>query len=513
MDRDRADCRAESVYLMEDRPQPPARPPRRRRTPTPPHWADNILRFRLLGRGVIGSIGFLGVLLGISFTVIQLIAFLSPDPPKPEIESINLKRAVPGEEIVIAGKNLELVTEAHLLAGRSDEQIFFLPINGNKIMVNVPQGFAEGSYILEFSREEDESPVTAGNIEVIYPTPTPKPHPTATPGPQANDSADILPTIVPIPPALTPIPPTIIFANLNWDTARMQNAIARFIVENGYGYPTDTIPDLPGGAGDVWKSLVNGNINVYLELWLPNLREEWELALETGSVIPLGKSLDVTWQSGFVVPTYMIEGDPATGDALSPSLKTVHDLRSYAEVFALPDSDGKAVLWNCPPIWGCSKINEGQVRAYGLDDVIELRNPGSEEELFNRVLQANEDKLAWLGYMWSPTKTASTLSLTRLEEPSCDVGQNPEDGCGYDESRVRIAVHPSLVAEAADLVELFRKWDFKESTLFVAEECMGETGGDFEKAAVCYLKKEQAVWTQWVTTKAARKVREALLIQ
>ena len=71
-------------------------------------------------------------------------------------------------------------------------------------------------------------------------------------------------------------------------------------------------------------------------------------------------------------------------------------------------------------------------------------------------------------------------------------------------------MHPSLVAEAADLVELFRKWDFKESTLFVAEGCFEETGGSFEKAAVCYLKKEQAVWTQWVIKDAAQKVREAL---
>jgi len=88
---------------------------------------------------------------------------------------------------------------------------------------------------------------------------------------------------------------------------------------------------------------VNGSINVYLELWLPNLREEWEQASETGSVIPLGKSLDVTWQIGFVVPTYMIEGDPVTENALTPNLRTIQDLRDYNDVCTKPDSDGKAV--------------------------------------------------------------------------------------------------------------------------------------------------------------------------
>ena len=39
------------------------------------------------------------------------------------------------------------------------------------------------------------------------------------------------------------------------------------------------------------------------------------------------------------------------------------------------------------PIWNCSKINEGQVRAYGLDDVIELKDPGSEEALFKKCFR------------------------------------------------------------------------------------------------------------------------------
>ena len=215
--------RLEPGKLMENRPQPP-RTPRRRRPPTS-HWTDRILRFQVLGRGAIGSIGFLAVLLGLSFTIIQIVGVLKPDPPEPEIESVNLEKVVPGEEIVVAGQNLELVTEARLI-GPSDEQIFFLPVDGNKIMVNVPRGVAEGSYILEFSRKKDEPPVRAGNIEVVLPTPTTTPHPTPTPGLKpVNPSARV--------PTHTPIPPTIIFANLNWDTARLQNAIARFVVENG----------------------------------------------------------------------------------------------------------------------------------------------------------------------------------------------------------------------------------------------------------------------------------------
>ena len=35
---------------------------------------------------------------------------------------------------------------------------------------------------------------------------------------------------------------TIVFSDLNWTSAQVQNRIAQYIVEHGYGYPTDVIP-------------------------------------------------------------------------------------------------------------------------------------------------------------------------------------------------------------------------------------------------------------------------------
>ena len=33
----------------------------------------------------------------------------------------------------------------------------------------------------------------------------------------------------------------IVFSGLGWDSALLQNAVARYVVENGYGYPTSEI--------------------------------------------------------------------------------------------------------------------------------------------------------------------------------------------------------------------------------------------------------------------------------
>lgn len=47
----------------------------------------------------------------------------------------------------------------------------------------------------------------------------------------------------------------------------MQNRIAQYIIENGYGYPTDTIF---GGTLPNFQGLQKGDIDVALEIWLPN---------------------------------------------------------------------------------------------------------------------------------------------------------------------------------------------------------------------------------------------------
>ena len=177
---------------------------------------------------------------------------------------------------------------------------------------------------------------------------------------------------------------------------------------------------------------MNGSIQVNMEVWLPNQLEDWDQALESGSVIPLGKSLDLAWQSAFVVPTYLIEGNPG-GNAHAPGLRKVQDLRDFAEVFAKPGSNGKAVLWNCIGFSNCAKINKKQVSAYGLDNVIQLRDPGSYDVLIEKLLLANESKTPWLGYMWGPTIASRSVDLIRLEEPTCDVGMSPKDGCGYED--------------------------------------------------------------------------------
>ena len=290
---------------------------------------------------------------------------------------------------------------------------------------------------------------------------------------------------------------TIVFADLDWDSAQIQNAIARRIVEDGFGYPTDAIF---GGTIPLWQGLVGGDIDVSMEIWLPNQNDLWEPALAKGDIIPVGKSLDDNWQSAYVVPSYVAEQNPG--------LKTVQDLRDHIGIF--PQDGGKAVLVSCLSAWSCSGVNESQLKAYGLDDIITLQDPGSQASLFASLEGAYAKGEPWLGYLWGPTQPAAELDLVRLEEPVCAAGDGPGDGCGYPVAKIRIAVHPTLIQRAPMVIEFLRNWDFTAAVDVAANAYKAETDASFDEVATWFLKNHEASWSEWVPPHIADKVNDAL---
>ena len=60
---------------------------------------------------------------------------------------------------------------------------------------------------------------------------------------------------------------TIVFSNLNWTSAQVQNRIAQYLVEKGYDYPTDLVF---GATVPLFQGLRGGDTQVTMEIWLPN---------------------------------------------------------------------------------------------------------------------------------------------------------------------------------------------------------------------------------------------------
>ena len=295
----------------------------------------------------------------------------------------------------------------------------------------------------------------------------------------------------------------IIFSDLNWPSAQVQNRIAQYIVEKGYGYPTDAIL---GDTLPLFNGLRNGDSHVTMEIWLPNQIESWEEAKAAEEVIEIGESLGKDWQSAFVIPVYLQEE--------YPELDSVEDLKEdkYKALFATAETGGKARLVSCKIGWACEEVNAKQVEGYGLSDHIHIVTPGDGTTANADLYGAYERGEPWLGYQWGTNDPSLLLDLVRLEEPdyseSC---WQTTKACAYQDASILIAVHPDMPTRAEDVVSMLGNWTFDTEEYKSVARWMNENeNATVNNAALWWLNDNTDVWTEWTTPEAAEAISAAL---
>ena len=311
-------------------------------------------------------------------------------------------------------------------------------------------------------------------------------------------------TLAACDPAGAPEKPTIVFSDLNWTSAQFQNRVAQYILEEGYGYPTDVVF---GATLPLFQGLRRGDAQVTMEIWLPNQDEVWEDAQISGEVVSVGQSLGRDWQSAFVIPGYLQEQ--------YPELDSVEDLKDerFKELLSGPETGGKARLVSCAIGWACEEVNAAQVEAYGLSEHVHIVTPGDGTAANADLYGAYERGEPWLGYQWGTNDPAVELDLVALKEPPySDECWFTTKACAYEPATILIAVYPGLLAEAPEVVALLKAWDMSIEHYAKAGKWRRENPeADINDTALWWLATNRAVWSQWVTTDVAAAVNEALV--
>ena len=289
----------------------------------------------------------------------------------------------------------------------------------------------------------------------------------------------------------------IVFSDLNWPSAEIQARVAAYIVEHGYGYPTDLVA---GDTVSLWAALVSNDTHVTMEIW--PAQQEWLLDVEEGTLVEVGLSLDTGWEA-WVIPQYLKDANPG--------LVSVTDLPDYADLFVTADSRGKARFVTCIPGWACEQVNAAKVEAYGLTDYVDLLNPGSGAGLFADLEAAYAKGDAWVGYMWHPTALSVRLDLYVLEEPAySDECWSTTKACAYPEAKVLIMVNKSLPERAPEVVEFLENWSFKAADQVATELWMEENNAASDAGALWYLRNFRDTWASFIPADIAEKVDKAL---
>ena len=126
----------------------------------------------------------------------------------------------------------------------------------------------------------------------------------------------------------------------------LHNELARIIVTEGYeGYDFK----LSTGSSTMnWQALIAGDVDIDIESWTENVAS-YPDDIANGYIVELGVLVEDSAQ-GLYVPRYVIEGDAERGiEAVAPDLKTVEDLKMYADLFPDEEDSTKGRLYGSIP--------------------------------------------------------------------------------------------------------------------------------------------------------------------
>jgi glycine betaine/proline transport system substrate-binding protein len=298
------------------------------------------------------------------------------------------------------------------------------------------------------------------------------------------------------------------FADLSWDSIQVHNRIAGFILKNGYGYDVEY---LPGETIPMVTGLIRGDLDIDMESWTENIQKVYDKGIKSGDILDLGPNFPDSWQ-GWLVPTYVIKGDPERGiKPMAPELKSVFDLPKYREVFKDPENPQKGRFYNSIPGWAVTEINTQKLKAYGLDKNYTDFLPGSDAALAGSMVAAVKKGKPWVGYYWAPTWVLGQLDMTPLEEPAFDQKiWDTTKACAFQSVQVNVLVHKSLPRRAPEVVDFLKKYETTTALNNKVLAYMRESKADTEMAAIWFLKNHEDLWTSWVPADVAKKVKAAM---
>ena len=306
--------------------------------------------------------------------------------------------------------------------------------------------------------------------------------------------------------------PTLIMADNQFESLWINNAIFKYVVENGYGYPVESIPTTTPIAQ---LSLSNGDVDVWLELWQQNWIDNYREITADGSIVNMG----MIYEGG---PQFWIIPQSVSDEH---NIKTIDDLKANWQLFEDPEDPTKGAFINCPAGWQCAEINRTKVAAYGLDETFNVVEPGGPAALAAGLTGPALRGDPVFGYYWAPTALMGRFDWQIIEEPTYTdecwaevaIGQNdkdyvPAEACAYETLPIDKGINRDMLKKAPDVVQMMNRMNvgLQPINVTAAWAIEADIQGEWEKAAIYYLENYEERWTSWMPADNADLVKAAL---
>ena len=268
---------------------------------------------------------------------------------------------------------------------------------------------------------------------------------------------------------------SITFADVGWDSIKLNNALAGLVAEEVFGY---TWEETPGSTPISHEALMAGDVDVHMEEWTDNIAA-YAADLEAGRFVELGVNFNDNYQ-GFYIPRYVADQ--------YPDLKTVKDLANYAELFPDPEDSSKGIIYGGFTGWEITEIMEKKVTAYGLDEYYNYFVSGSDAVLSASMTAAWDRQEPIVAYYWEPTWLLGMYDFVLLEDDPYDP-ETYQDGIGACPAvTVTVAVSNDFAASNPEFCEFLSNFSMPSAIISEALAYMQENNADYAAAARWLLK-------------------------
>lgn len=305
----------------------------------------------------------------------------------------------------------------------------------------------------------------------------------------------------------------LVFGDLPWNSAQVQNRIVGIIAENAYDVPVEY---QYGSAASLFLAVKEGDVDALMETWSPNRRDLLKEHYSNGWAVDLGNAFPNSPQAWYV-PTYVIEGDKERGiEPMAPDLETVKDLAKYKDLFKDPTNPSRGRFYSCPSSNMCFETNGKKLEAYGLVDDYNNFDPGSWSAQNAEILSAVKKGEPVLFYSWEPTWLMGLIDATRLKEPNYTPEKWENHSCAYPPAKVHIEVTPSIFKEFPEIASLLANYQVSLQQMNNTLSYIRENEAELDEAAAWFLKNYPNTWRQWFplggsyTGEKVEKVNKAL---
>ena len=310
----------------------------------------------------------------------------------------------------------------------------------------------------------------------------------------------------------------LVIAEQNWASAELMANVDKIILEEGYGCEVELVP---GATMPTFTSMNDkGSPDMNPEQWANAVYTPLKKAVsEKRLIIANGAPITGLGEGWWLNPAALKK---------HPKLKgmTAVQILEHPELFPDKEDPSKGAFMGCPAGWGCQLANANLFRAFEMEKKgWKLIDPGSAAGLDGSIAKAADSGEPWFGYYWNPTSMVGKYNLQQVDFGVPFAGRDNWDNCVTLAEQDCANPKPTAwtKSEVNSIVTAnFAKTGGKEALSYVEKRVfpgevmngmlvyMADNQAKGSDAAVEFLIKHEDVWTKWVSSSAAKKIKKSL---